>query len=741
MNRSVWTKPFLVALPLFLVCITFVNTGSEVTVPPDNRPIPTEDLSVVEVQISSPEEMGRLIAQRLTVIDARESWARVLATPFDLERLREEGFGCEIVFEDMAARWGWKDDPASLRDFHTYSQMTDELQQIASTYPDIAELHNLGNSIQGRAIWGLKITDNPGTEEDEPEVRICGLHHGDELMSAEVPLLLCWHLVENYGSDPAITNLVDEREIWVIPMVNPDGREASPYPTRGNANRVDVNRDYGYMWGHEGGSTAPFSQPETQAMRRNALDNNFVLSLSFHCSGDIVNFVWNCTPNDAPDYDLVLDLSERYGSHNGYWVVEGYDWYQVRGDTNDFSYGCRGDIDWTIEIQNNNVTQAWDLNRDAILEIIEAAGGSGIRGTVTDALTGDPLSAVVWVEEAYWPNYTDPVVGDYHKLLDPGTYTVHYRANGYEEQVHTVVVPSGNDPALLDVGLNPLDSHWAYQVTWCDFNDPYNYPNNFQNNPTAGPYALGPPDNYWASLGVGGEIVIDMGIYGQISNGAGPDLTVYEGDISTEGYEVYVSNTWNANWTYLGDGMGTTSFDLDDAGLETARYVHIVDDGDGSPTQQFPGFDLDAVESLHPPLTTLHVDNHHSEFLVLSGQWPTIAHPNAYLGDTRVSRPGIGNGKAAWRVDGIVVPGTYDVYAWKIDHENLNLMATDAHYKVRHRTGFSDWILVDLSVPGNEWVHLGQFEFDQRSAQGVLITDEANGYVTADAIRLDRVIP
>ena len=174
---------------------------------------------------------------------------------------------CKIINCDII-------EPNFLDDFHTYSELTTELQNIESTYPSISKLYNLGSSVQGRTIWGLKITDNPNIEENEAEVRICGCHHGNEIMSVELPLMLAWYLVDNYGSDPYIEDLVDNREIWIIPMVNPDGREMY---TRYNANGVDLNRDYGFMWGGEGGSPAPFSQPETKIIRENALDNNFLV--------------------------------------------------------------------------------------------------------------------------------------------------------------------------------------------------------------------------------------------------------------------------------------------------------------------------------------------------------------------------------------------------------------------------------------------------------------------------------
>ena len=482
-------------------------------------------------------------------------------------------------------------------DFHSYSQMTNELQNISAMYPDITNLYNLGTSVQGRTIWGLKITDYPNVEENEPEVRIAGLHHGDELMSVEVPLLLAWYLVENYSLDNYISGLVNSTEIWIIPMVNPDGREATP-PTRRNANNVDLNRDYGYMWDGGGNSPAPFSQPETQVIRDHALDNNFVLSLSFHTSGDIVNYIWNYKPHPSPDDLMVANLSNLYGSYNDYWVVRGYDWYQTRGDTNDFSYGCRGDIDWTIEIQNTNIPQAWGYNKEGILEIIDAAD-RGLMGVVTDNVTGEPLNATIWVEEAYWPCFTDPKIGDYHRLLFPGNYTIHFQANGYQEKILNVGVVEGDEATVLNVTLDWANNYFAYQVCWCNFYDPYSYPNNFQNNPTEAISALGPPDNISASLGVGGEIVLDMGYTGQVFNGPGVDFTIFEGDDASDGYIIFASSTWNGSWIQIGSGLGTNSFDLDTVNMSHARFVKIQDDGDGSPFEANPGFDLDALQAIN----------------------------------------------------------------------------------------------------------------------------------------------
>lgn len=506
-----------------------------------------------------------------------------------------------------------------LNDFHDYATLTTELQQLAADFPNITRLYDLGKSVQGRSIWGLKITDNPTIEEVEPEIRICGCHHGDEEMSVELPLLLAKQLLNNYTTNNTIGNLVDTREIWIIPLVNPDGRMASPYPRRQNANNVDLNRDYGYMWDGSGGSSAPFSQPETRIIRENALNNSFVFSLSFHTTAAYVNYLWNYKPDPTPDDDVVVNVSQNYASTSGYTAIRGWNWYQTRGDTNDFSYGCRGDIDTTIETGNSDISLSWNKNKKGMIDTIIAAK-MGLHGVVTDSTTGEPIPATIWVEEAYWPCFADMSVGDYHKPLLPGNYTVHYRANGYKEKIKNVEITNNESWHFLNISLEPGGENFGYQITWCDFYDPYLYPQqNFQNNPSEAISALGKPDNQSASLGVGGEIVIDMGETTPIVNGPGFDFIIYESDAMSERYDVYVAQTWNDTYTFIGSGNGTTSFLLPNA-TNHFQFVKIRDDGDSDPYEFYPGFDLDAIETLHTLNTSYIICN-------LTVKWNFLSTP------------------------------------------------------------------------------------------------------------------
>lgn len=557
----------------------------------------TPDVVYIRAKLDRSSELARDLSHTYGVTGAGEDYLDLIVPKAEFGKVVGRLDSYELLYSNVAEKIEKTLGPGFEDDFHDYNETIAAMNQAALDHPDIVRLSVLGLSVEGRYIMGARITDNPDIEEDEPEFRVIGLHHGDELMGTEINLLLLDYLTDNYGSDPTITSLVDGVETWIIPMMNPDGRMATPYPTRGNANGVDLNRDYGYMWNMN--SPGVFSQPETRAIRTHGLDNNFLLSLSFHTSGDIVNYVWNYSGVPTPDDDIVAALSQEYGSYNGYWVVHGYYWYQTYGDCNDWSYGSRSDIDWTIEVADANIAGVWNDNRDAIIALMLHAN-EGLTGRVTDSSTGDPVEALITVEEIGYPWYNDSVRGDYHRLLFPGTYTVTVSSPGYVDTTITGVSVGERAPTLLDVALEPGGTSYASQVTSCYFYDPFSWPNQYQRNPTNANAALGYPDGVSASLGEGGNIVLDFGADRAIPDIDGDDFTVYETE-TPDGYRVYLSNSFTGPWTLLGNGTGTSSFDISDAGFVTARYVKIVDTTGGDAYAWYPGADIDAVVVMELP--------------------------------------------------------------------------------------------------------------------------------------------
>ena len=300
---------------------------------------------LVTVPVTDRTDVASLVNLGLSVDDVSDGYATGVIKDEYLAAVEAAGFVMQVVVDDIRSL------QPSLRvphrgEYHDYAELTADLQSLADTYAEISRLHGLGTSVQGRTIWALEITDNPDLDELEPEVRLIGCHHGSEPISVEVPLHMCHHFLENYGTDPAITDLVNEREIWIIPMMNPDGLEAG---SRYNANGIDLNRNYGYMR-EDGSLSGAYSQPETQAIRAHALGHNFGLSLSYHSGAYYINYLWNYTPVRTPDDSYIVELSEAYDDFVDYGITEGYDWYQTKGDCNDWSYGTYGGMDWTIEL-------------------------------------------------------------------------------------------------------------------------------------------------------------------------------------------------------------------------------------------------------------------------------------------------------------------------------------------------------------------------------------------------------
>jgi hypothetical protein len=567
-------------LKLITGVLIFSNLSAEVLVRVDN------------IDRNGVKELRRSIF--FSMQNAGEGYIEILLDRRDLSTVEKMGYPTAVILDMDSLRrkvLSWKDAAS----YHSYSEMVSELLYLSETYPSLTKLDTLGYSVQGRLLLAIKISDNADYKEPEPEVRIVGTHHGNEWISTEIPLLLARYLLENYGSNPEVTYLVDNREIWIYPMHNPDGHEAV---SRYNSNGVDLNRDYGYMWDGWGNSPSPYSQPETKALAEFSQKHNFVLSLSFHSYGEIVNYIYNYSPIEPPDSLLIREYSYGYASFNGYWVTEGYDWYETHGDLNDYSYGIDSDIDWTIELGNtfipdtNQIMPIWLENRDAILYIIRKAG-CGIAGFVLDQTTGDTIKeARITVLEIGWPVFTDPETGDFVRVLLPGTYTVRAEAPGYEPQTLSNVVVYEDSLTYIEFHLSPAENFSAYKLWIANIEDP----NNAFQNLTFPVWSLGPPDGDYSSLGVGGEIVLRFPENNPITG----VFVVTEGDDgnSGEGYSVYASNDYFGPWYFTGYGYGTDTFSLSGTGLSEAHFIKVVDDGDGNPNLSTAGFDLDAVTPL-----------------------------------------------------------------------------------------------------------------------------------------------
>ncbi len=303
--------------------------------------------------------------------------------------------------------------------------MVQVLQDAQAAHPDIVKVSSIGKSAEGRDIWVVKVSDNVAVDEPEPEVMFDSLHHAREHLSLEQSLAILRWLTDGYGSDARITKIVDSREIWIIPSVNPDGAEwdltGDPYREwrknrQVNAGSVhkgtDLNRNYGYHWaccGGSSGSTASetyhgrtaFSAPETRAMRDFMLSRRvdgqqqIELAITFHTAGEEILWPYGYTKTDIPwdmtkdDHAALAALGKRMATRNDYTPKQSSSLYVTDGDEIDWAYGSQRIWMYTFELYPTHakvssikrfypadelIARETERNKDAILYFIEHAG-------------------------------------------------------------------------------------------------------------------------------------------------------------------------------------------------------------------------------------------------------------------------------------------------------------------------------------------------------------------------------
>jgi carboxypeptidase D len=396
------------------------------------------------------------------------------------------------------------DDPSSGilgRVFHDPAAVREYLSYVSAEYPEVTELRTIGYSSGDEAfpILALKVTDNPGLDEAEPEVQIGAAIHGDEQITVEVVLRLLRRILEGYRDGSAAeTELVRNTELHFMPVLNPHGLV---HGTRENGQGVDLNRNFSWAWVSSPGSgAAPFDQAESLAVRDDALAHRYTLSLVLHSGAQGIVHLWDYagtvrsfgSPSQyslsyfqaelLPVYPAVVEAAHRYrdtaqsAGMPSFFAIEGFDWYPALGTLQDWMYGERGAIAYTIEVMGRTgfsasdgglIESTWQANGDALLDLLSLAR-TGVSGTVIDRVTGSPVGALVRLTvsgaSARGPldpvsvdirGLADPEAGDFHIVVQPGLYDLHVEAQGYESRTVTGVAAHASvGPALPAIELD-----------------------------------------------------------------------------------------------------------------------------------------------------------------------------------------------------------------------------------------------------------------------------------------------
>jgi len=359
----------------------------------------------------------------------------------------------------------------SVEGYPSVSQIDKKLQSFESDFSDICQLFDIGKSDEGRPLYFVKISDHVAREEDEPEVKYIASMHGDEPIGAMLCINLIEYLLSNYQQDAMITELIDNLEIWIMPLMNPDGYV---HQRRFNMQGIDLNRNFPDRV-NDSNNTTEGRAIEVQHVMNWEFLHSSVLSANFHSGEAVVNYPYDSdfnpysTYSPTPDNNLFREMSLSYASLNPVirnntefesGITNGVEWYMVYGGMQDWSYEWMGCMEVTIELYQekwpvySKISQLWTYNKDAMLNYLTWAQ-KGIRGVVTDSITGLPIEATIQIEGNDFQVYTDPDVGDYHRILLPGIYNLIVSADGYVTTCQTEIQVSDGYATRQDIKLMP----------------------------------------------------------------------------------------------------------------------------------------------------------------------------------------------------------------------------------------------------------------------------------------------
>lgn len=311
----------------------------------------------------------------------------------------------------------------SMGGYYTLAEVYQRLDSMYLLYPNIiTQKFQVGTTIENRPIYAVKISDNPSIPENEPQVFYNSLIHAREPAAMMAVMYYMYYLLENYGTNPQVTYLVNNREIYFMPVINPDGYEynRTTNPNGGGMWRknrrnnggsfgVDLNRNFGYQWGYNNSGssgtpssetyrgTAPFSEPETQTVRDFTNSKYFKTALNYHTYSNLLLYPWGYINQPTPDNAVFVEFTADMTKYNNYTAGQApLILYDVNGSTDDWMYGEQ-------------------ITKPKILSLTPEVG------TSSDGFWPPQSRIFPLVQENLWPNiYYTWVAGAYVGLLNAG---------------------------------------------------------------------------------------------------------------------------------------------------------------------------------------------------------------------------------------------------------------------------------------------------------------------------------
>ncbi|MCX5266924.1 M14 family metallopeptidase [Streptomyces sp. NBC_00199] len=392
------------------------------------RPAPSaDDIRQYEIHVhhSTPRLRTAIAASGVSVDEADEETVVVSGRAEQIGRLRAQGYAVsplgaapDRVAEDEVRLF---DFPSADSKYHNYAEMTAEIDQRVAARPDIMSKRVIGRSYQGRDIVAVKISDNVAVDEAEPEVLFTHHQHAREHLTVEMALYLMRELSAGYGTDPRITDMVNGREIWIVPDLNPDGGEydiatgsyrswrKNRQPNSGSSYvGTDLNRNWDFKWGCCGGSSGSKSSETYRGASAESAPEvkvvaDFVRSrvvggrqqitagIDFHTYSELVLWPFGYTYSDtatgmtADDNAAFKAVGGKMAASNGYTAEQSSDLYITDGSIDDYLWGTQKIFSYTFEMYPSSssgggfyppdevIERETSRNRDAVLQLLENA--------------------------------------------------------------------------------------------------------------------------------------------------------------------------------------------------------------------------------------------------------------------------------------------------------------------------------------------------------------------------------
>jgi hypothetical protein len=410
------------------------------------------------------------VEEGVFVPDAARAFLQELASDgqFVVDHVSREGYevyGTKGIREKLFLMGvPFRDFPA-LRfasDYPSYDEYQKALKGIHERYPRWTEIFSIGKSGQGRDLWVVKISDNPKADQIRPEVKYISSMHGDEITGRELMMMLIQKILARYeAGDPEIRKLVNNTEIFIMPSMNPDGSMAH---TRANAFGADLNRDFPDFSTEDNQNSLEGRQPETQAVMKFQAARKFALSANFHGGAEVVNYMWDTIPDAHPFEGLLKNISLDYASRVPYMaestefkdgITNGYEWYEVNGGMQDWSYYWYGDLHFTIELSNqkwppfSQMPRFYQDNEAALLKFLtDVHRGAGFffeKKSVTGSVDIQKKTETGLKDIGSFP-FAD---SEFYKVLDSGEYIFSVKSSvgdaiSFETKVSGEIHEGGN---------------------------------------------------------------------------------------------------------------------------------------------------------------------------------------------------------------------------------------------------------------------------------------------------------